>query len=114
MPDFAGSLTPGQVARLAALYADPQVSMNEIGAAFGISVLTVYRAARALGLPPNPERRRVQGRRGQAKRNVVVAVLNGLGREPSADYCLPPVELRAQPARPRPGDRPGERWVQLI
>lgn len=35
--------------------------------------------------------------------------------EPADFYdSLPPETLPARPARPRPSDRPGERWLQLI
>ncbi len=111
---FSDHLLPEQVERFRGMWADPQVSIGEIGAAFGVQGATVYRVAAVLDLPPCPERRKVQGRKGQAKRNVIVATLNGLGRAPDAGSHIPaPALLSGQPARPRPIDRPGERWVQL-
>lgn len=111
---FADTLSPDQVERFRAMWADPQLSIDEIGDAFGVQGGTVYRVAAVLDLPPCPERRKVQGRKGQAKRNVIVATLNGLGRAPDAASHIPaPAMLHGQPARPRPIDRPGERWVQL-
>ncbi len=110
---YSDTLSPDQVSRFAALWADPQQSIDDIGAAFGVQSSTVYRVAAPLELPPNPERRKVQGRKGQAKCNVITDTLAGLGHKPTASHTLPAMVLRGEPARPRPSDRPGERWVQL-
>jgi len=111
---FSDTLSPDQIERFRAMWADPQLSIDEVGDAFGVQGGTVYRVATVLDLPPNPERRKVQGRRGQAKCGVILSVLHSLGRGPDAGSHTPaPVTLHGQPARPRPGDRPGERWVQL-
>jgi len=112
------SCTPDQIARFTAMWADPAISIEAIGEEFAICNSSVYRMAHALSLPANPDRGRVQRR----CRYEYRLVRNQVHRErrgpvppsyPALVADILPGNLHGLPARPRPGDHPGEKWVQL-
>jgi hypothetical protein len=91
-----------QIAEFKAMYADLSLTLPEIAATFGVSVSTLKTWRRRLDLPVRPVN--------------VHCHHQILDDDEPADFydSLPPETLPARPARARPSDRPGERWLQLI
>lgn len=107
-------LTPEETARFRALYANARLSIDEIGHALSLSRSSVYRLARALGCPPNVERRRVSAVQAHARSRATLSSLSTAGCPVSIYESLPASTLRGVRARPRAGDRAGEVWMRLL
>jgi len=139
MPRRHHLLSDEQIERFKAMYADLSLELREIGAAFGVGISSIFKWRAQLNLPRRPHSggrngRYCPGRRqlsAAARRRQILADAElapeqsppeGLGSAGLADDAeladfydgLPPATLPARPARPRPTDRPGERWLQLI